>query len=182
MNRVRVMPLLATIFLQAMNFNNRKEIEKYGFSGFKSVKELWEDKNFIPKERGVYLVIDPNFKKPEFLKKGVGGFFKGKNPNVSLDELKSNVVATSKVIYIGKAGSLTGKATLYSRLDQYLKFGQTKNVGHWGGRYIWQLKNHSDLIFCWKPTPKDDPREIEKELLNLFVSIYNKRPFANLTG
>ncbi len=63
-----------------------------------------------------------------------------------------------------------------------LRFGQTKNVGHWGGRYIWQIKKHSDLIFCWKPTPKDDPREIEKQLLSQYIKNFGGRPFANLTG
>ena len=165
-----------------MNFNSREEIEKYGFQGFRTVSELWQDKSSIPKIRGVYLIIDPNFEKIEFLSTGVGGFFKGKDPNVSISELKSNVVPKSHVIHIGKAGSPTGQATLYSRLGQYLNFGQTKNIGHWGGRYIWQIKRHSDLIFCWKPTPTDDPREIEKQLLSKYIKDFGKRPFANLTG
>lgn len=165
-----------------MNFNNIKDLKECGFIGFKTVKELWDNRSSIPKERGVYLVIDPNYKNPKFISTGVGGFFKGKNPNVSISELKSNLVPNSRVVYIGKAGSLTGKATLNSRIEQYLRIGQTKNVGHWGGRYIWQIKNHSDLIFCWKPTPNEDPREIEKQLLQKYFQQYNKRPFANLTG
>ncbi|MDC9723987.1 MAG: hypothetical protein PSN34_14610 [Urechidicola sp.] len=165
-----------------MNFNDRTEIEKNGFKGFKTVKELWNDKNPIPKTKGVYLIIDPNFKKTEFLPTGVGGFFKGKDPNVSIPELKSNLITNSQVVYIGKAGSPTGQATLNSRLGQYLRFGQTKNVGHWGGRYIWQIKKHSDLIFCWKLTPNDDPREIEKQLLSQYIKNFGNRPFANLTG
>ncbi len=165
-----------------MNFNDRTEIEKNGFKGFIPVSELWIDKSPIPKIKGVYLIIDPNFKKTEFLSTGVGGFFKGKDPNVSIPELKSNLITNSQVVYIGKAGSPTGQATLNSRLGQYLRFGQTKNVGHWGGRYIWQIKKHSDLIFCWKPTPKDDPREIEKQLLSQYIKNFGGRPFANLTG
>lgn len=131
-----------------MDFNNRKELEKNGFKGFITVSELWIDKSPIPKIKGVYLIIDPNFKNTDFLATGVGGFFKGKDPNVPIPELKSNLVKNSQVVYIGKAGTPTGKATLNSRLGQYLRFGQTKNVGHWGGRYIWQIKKHSDLIFC----------------------------------
>jgi len=165
-----------------MNFNDRKEIEKHGFKGFKTVADLWMDKSPIPKIKGVYLIIDPNFEKTEFLTTGVGGFFKGKDPNVAVNELSFNLVPNSQVVYIGKAGSPTGKATLNSRLGQYLRFGETKNVGHWGGRYIWQIKNHSDLIFCWKPTPTDDPREIEKQLLSKYIKDFGKRPFANLTG
>ncbi len=165
-----------------MDFNDRAEIEKNGFKGFKTVAELWKDKSCIPKIKGVYLIIDPNFKKPEFLPIGVGGFFKGKNPNVAISELNFNLVPNSQVVYIGKAGSPTGQATLHSRLGQYLRFGQTFNIGHWGGRYIWQIKKHSDLIFCWKPTPSDDPREIEKQLLGKYIKDFGKRPFANLAG
>jgi hypothetical protein len=165
-----------------MNFNDRIEIEKFGFNGFKTVSELCNNKSTIPKIKGVYLIIDPNYEKTEFLTTGVGGFFKGKDPNVALSELKMNLVPKSQVVYIGKAGGITGQATLNSRLGQYLRFGQTKNVGHWGGRYIWQIKKHSDLIFCWKPTPTDDPREIEKQLLCTYINNFGKRPFANLTG
>lgn len=165
-----------------MNFNKKTELENYGFTGFKTVAELWKDKSSIPKVKGVYLIIDPNYENTEFLTIGVGGFFKGKDPNVSESTLVMNLVPKSQIVYIGKAGNLTGKATLNSRLKQYLSFGQTKNVGHWGGRYIWQIKRNSDLIICWKTTPNDDPREIEKQLLNEFIENFSKRPFANLIG
>lgn len=173
---------LAPIKKTTVNFNNIEDLKKNGFTGFKSVRELWINKSNIPRVKGVYLVINPTFKKTEFIDPGVGGFFKGKNPNVSITELKNNYVENSQIIYIGKAGSPTGQATLNSRLGQYLRFGETKNVGHWGGRLIWQLKNHNDLIFCWKPTVYDDPRDIEKHLLNEYIKQFGVRPFANLTG
>lgn len=72
---------------------------------------------------------------PEFLSHGTGGFFKGKDPNVSITELETNWVENTCVVYIGKAGT-----TLQKRLNQYLKFGNGQNIGHWGGRYIWQIK------------------------------------------
>ena len=165
-----------------INFNNIESIKKHGFTGFKTISELWEDRSDMPKEKGVYLVLDPNFRKTEFIVPGVGGFFKGKNPNVSLEELKQKQVPGSLTVYIGKAGSPTGNATLFSRLGQYLRFGQGKNVGHWGGRYIWQLKKHEDLIFCWKPTPNEDPREVEKELIKWYLDDFGKLPFANLVN
>ena len=65
---------------------------------------------------------------------------------------------------------------------QYLKFGQGKNIGHYGGRLIWQLKNHLDLIFCWLPMTDTEPRELEKKILADFIQQYGQRPFANLTG
>ncbi len=163
-------------------FNDIEDLKKNGFKGFKTVKELWTDKSSIPKVKGIYLVINPTYEKVEFINPGVGGFFKGKDPNVSIAELKNNYVDNSQIVYIGKAGSPTGKATLNSRLGQYLSFGKTKNAGHWGGRLIWQLQNHRELVFCWKPTPCDDPREIEKNLLNDYMIQFGVRPFANLTG
>ena len=128
------------------------------------------------------MVIDPNFQDTEFIDPGVGGFFKGKDPNVSIEVLKSNVVSGAEVVYIGKAGNTAGKATLHSRIGQYLRFGQTKNVGHYGGRFIWQIKKHTELIFCWKTVENGDPREVEKSLLSDFQNQYGQRPFANLTG
>lgn len=165
-----------------MDFNDINSIKRNEFIGFRTVHELWSDMSCIPKIKGVYLIINPTSEKVEFINPGVGGFFKGKDPNVSISELKSNHVENSQVVYIGKAGSPTGTATLNSRLGQYLRFGETKNVGHWGGRLIWQLQNYSDLIVCWKSTLKENPRDVEKQLLNEYIKQFGVRPFANLTG
>ncbi len=162
-----------------MDFNNVSDINENGFTGFKTIGSLWNDKTLIPKRKGIYLVLD-QCGKPDFINPGVGGFFKGKDPNVSLSELKANYVPASLVVYIGKAGGPTSKATLYTRLGQYLRFGQGKNVGHWGGRLIWQLKNYRDLMICWKTTSDNDPREVEKLLIDSYMKQYGKRPFANL--
>jgi hypothetical protein len=164
-----------------MDFNNIDEIKKAGFLGFKKMSELFINSSSVPKIKGVYLVLNPNYKKTDYLQIGSGGYFKGRNPNVSIDELKSNWVDNSLVIYIGKAGSETTSATLNSRLKQYFRFGQGKNIGHWGGRLIWQLKNTNDLIVCWKPLLNDDPRATEIQLIKNFVAKFSKRPFANLS-
>lgn len=163
-----------------MNFNDINEIRKDGFKGFKKMNELFMDDSSIPKEKGVYLVLNPNPESPIFLETGTGGHFKGKNPNIPIDELKSNWVDNSLVVYIGKAGKDGSQATLQSRLRQYFRFGQGKNVGHWGGRLIWQLKKSANLIVCWKTLPLSDPRTVEAELIRQFVSEFTKRPFANL--
>lgn len=162
-----------------MDINNINSIRKNGFTGFVTVESLWNDKSCIPKTNGVYLVLDTNGK-PEFIDPGVGGFFKGKDPNVSVEELNDNYVPDSLAVYIGKAGGPTSMATLHSRLGQYLRFGEGKNVGHWGGRLIWQLKEHRNLVFCWKSTPDDDPREVEKSMIIDYLNQFGKKPFANL--
>lgn len=162
-----------------MDFNSLEEIKKNGFIGFKTIGELCIDSDILPKKKGVYLVLHL-VKKPVFLINGTGGFFKGKNPNVQIDELNNNWVKNSKVVYIGKAGGNLSKATLHSRLKQYLDFGRGKSVGHWGGRYIWQISNSNELVICWKELDKEEPNIIESGLIKIFSDKYGKRPFANL--
>jgi len=156
-----------------MTYNDIEEIKKAGFTGFKKMSDLFLDSSILPDSNGVYLILNADNKSGDFLPVGSGGHFKGKNPNVSLAELKANWVDNTKVVYIGKATSLK------SRLRQYFGFGQGKNIGHYGGRFIWQLKYSKDLVVCWKALTTD-PREFEVELIRQFVSIYGCRPFANL--
>ena len=159
-----------------MTFNDIDEIKNAGFTGFKKVSELFLNSSLIPDNKGVYLVLNIDNKPGDFLVIGTGGHFKGRNPNVSLDELKSNWIDNTKVVYIGKATSLK------SRLRQYLSFGQGKNIGHYGGRLIWQIKYSKDLVVCWKTLETDVPREFESDLIKLFVSSFGRRPFANLAN
>lgn len=155
------------------SFNDIEEIKMAGFIGFKKMGDLFIDSSMLPDSVGVYMILNADNRSSDFLTIGSGGYFKGKNPNVSLEELKANWVNNSKVIYIGKATSLK------TRLRQYFGFGQGKSVGHYGGRLIWQLKFSKELVVCWK-TISTDPREYEAELIQKFVSIHGCRPFANL--
>lgn len=155
-----------------------KEIENYrkdGFTGFVPVSKLRSTASLLPDSGGVYIVVRDSDNSPEFLANGTGGFFKGKNPNVGLEELESNYVAGSKVVYIGKATSLK------KRVGQLLRFGAGSAVGHWGGRYLWQLADSDNLLIAWKTTPTTDPRAEEIKMLEEFVSRHGKLPFANLT-
>src|SRR5664280_2168534 len=49
-------------------------------------------------------------------------------------------------------------------MTAYMQFGEGKAVGHWVGRYVWQLRHSGDLLICWKETPDDVPRNVEKGL------------------
>ena len=167
-----------------MNFNNLSEIKKAGFIGFKKMSELFKDSSMLSEEKGVYFVLYLSNKPPRFMSIGTGGHFKGKNPNVSIAKLKSNWVDDAIVVYIGKGGGLNqkgkeSKATLKSRLKTYFSFGKGNDVGHSGGRYIWQLKNSKDLVVCWYPTPDKEPAEVETNFIIEFKINYSKRPFAN---
>jgi hypothetical protein len=164
-----------------MKLTKLETIKSEGFLGFKTVKQLWQSHEEIPNEKGVYLVINPSPQICTFLEVGVGGYFKNKNPNVLIEELNKNWVNDSHIVYIGRAGGGSSSATLRRRLKQYLDFGKGKpNVGHYGGRFIWQLENHAELIFAWKPLKSEDPSIIETALLNEFRAHFKKLPFANL--
>ncbi|MBZ0243799.1 MAG: hypothetical protein K8F24_11325, partial [Bacteroidales bacterium] len=104
-----------------------------------------------------------------------------RNPNVEIDVLKNSWVDNTLTVYIGKAGTLKNKASLKTRLKQYLRFGDGKNVGHYGGRYIWQIAESKSLVFCWKPISATEPKKVETILLTDFHKQYKKLPFANLT-
>ena len=161
---------------------NREFLQAQGFEGFKTMGELMEgSRTQIPVQKGVYVVLRESESAPKFLTEGTGGFFKGKNPNVSIAELEANWVEGTPVVYIGKAGGAGSSATLQKRLGQYLRFGQGCNIGHWGGRYIWQLADSRDLVVCWKVLTSDDPREVELQMITEFKAAHGgNRPFANL--
>jgi hypothetical protein len=162
-----------------MLFENINTMKANGFTGFKTIDYLNHNYNIIPESMGVYFVINHNLE-PLFLMQSIGGHFKGKNPTVDIPVLKNNWIESPSVIYIGKAGGLNSNANLKKRLKQYLRFGQGYPVGHWGGRFIWQLSNSKKLIIAWKELHEIDPRIEEKKLLTQFEKKYNKLPFANL--
>ena len=169
-----------------------KDFETYkesGFKGFKPIHELMDDVSDVPSQKGIYMILRVAKSVPAFMEQGTGGFFKKKDPNVTVQELKKNWIEGEQVLYIGKAGGKkkddaesVSKATLQSRIRQYMRFGQGEAVGHWGGRLIWQLKDAKDLIVCWKVLGKDEePREVEKNIIQEFKKGHGgKRPFANL--
>ena len=157
------------------------ELRRQGFKGFLSVSDLRVDGSTeIPAVPGVYLFLRTRASCPEFLAKGSGGRFKGKDPNVTLARLQSEWVDGALIVYVGQTGS-GSKGTLRRRIELMLRFGHGAPVGHWGGRLIWQLKDSDQLRVCWKPITQNDPRKIESALIRSFKSMHGaKRPFANL--
>ena len=95
-----------------MKFNTIDDLKASGFEGFIPVAQLQTDSTAIPRTAGVYMVVYTGENIPEFLPCGTGGFFKGKDPNVSITELETNWVKNTCVVYIGKAGT-----TLRKRLN-----------------------------------------------------------------
>lgn len=164
-----------------LDFKSIDNLRRNGFSGFVSVAALRQDLTQIPDIRGVYMVVRKIGSRPQFRATGSGGHYKGTDPNVPIEKLRMNWVDETCVLYIGKAGDEYSQATLRSRLRQYLQFGAGKPRGHKGGRYIWQLEDAEDLLFCWKPLPSGNPPKEETALLAAFKCQYEGRlPFANL--
>jgi hypothetical protein len=160
--------------------HGRDELTRDGFLGFYTVKRLRSTRCAeVPAEQGVYVVLRRGFVAPRFLERGSGGLFKGKDPNAAVSVLQLAWVATAIVLYVGKAGGGKSKAHLRERMDLLIQFGSGANVAHWGGRYLWQLADAEDLILCWKPTPRSDPRSVEKAIISEFEATYGRRPYAN---
>lgn len=162
-----------------MDFVSIDSLREHGFEGFLTVTELAECYREIPDKMGVYLVVTPDGFAPQYAERGTGGFFKGRDPNVSAAILSAEWVKDARVVNIGKAGGASSASTLRKRLRQYIRFGHGQAVGHWGGRYIWQLHGCHSLLICWKAT-EAEPRDVERELIAAFRGKFGVRPFANL--
>jgi len=111
---------------------------------------------------------------PDFLEVSAAGWFKGKDPTTTGKMLATAWVADVPVVYVGKAANLS------TRLTQYRRHGAGAKVGHWGGRYIWQLADRDDLLVAWKATPGEDPEDAESTLIDAFIAAHGALPFANL--
>ena len=138
------------------------------------------NRNGVPAEPGVYLVLRSCASSPEFLEAGTGGHFKNRDPNVPVTKLAKEWVEGALIVYVGQSGS-NSKRTLKKRIGELIQFGQGARVGHWGGRFIWQLAQADELLICWNETVDDDPKQFKKELIEAFKLTYGgRRPFANL--
>lgn len=157
-------------------------IQHAGFTGFHPITRLWQDYTCIPRLPGIYVVAQQADELPVFVDLGTGGLFKGRDPNYSVVDLANRWIAGCSVLYVGKAGGRAYEATLQSRIRQYLDFGRGKPVGHRGGRAIWQLANHPQLLVAWRPITEGDPTSEESAMIRGIKTYYGKRPFANRRG
>lgn len=150
----------------------RPHLTDVGFEGWITFDAL-RSTDPCPEVGGVYVVARDEASVPSFLATSCGGWFKDRDPTVSLDEVHANWVEGAEIVYIGKANNIR------RRLKEFAKFGAGHRIGHWGGRLIWQLEESSRLLVAWKPTPGIDPLVYEAQLLAEFRAEYGKPPFAN---
>jgi hypothetical protein len=163
------------------NFASIDDVRQGGFVGGVAISALRKSVcREVPDKPGVYLILRLDATTPTFLPIGTGAYKNGTDPNVGVGRLRSKWVEGAIVVNIGRAGAPGRTATLNSRLLDYVRFGQGRNSGHSGGRYIWQLHGSGNLLVCWKPTGKAVPRDVEKRLIAEFEQRYGKIPFANL--
>lgn len=158
---------------------SRLELEKSGFVGWSTWAALRATTLAdVPAGPAVYVVYRPATSRPAFLSVNPGGHFKEKDPTVPVLELQANWVADSPVIYIGKADAAR------RRLTQFARFGAGQKIGHWGGRYIWQLADSAEqLVACHPISWGEQAKTYEKRLFAHFAELHGgARPFANLTG
>lgn len=150
-----------------------------GFEGFATVEDIRLRRASVSASPGVYVVFRDHLGTCGFLDQSTGGWFKGRNPTVPVGKLREKWIEGAHVLYIGKADAGNkGTRGISARLGEYLRFGQGEPIGHWGGRYIWQLAGVGDFLVCWKAS--SNPPAEEAQLLELFRVRFESLPFANL--
>lgn len=130
----------------------------------------------IDKKIGVYLIVYPDTKLPNFVYPSPAGWFKGQDPSISIETLKNKWVDGAKILYIGRA--MTEKNNLRHRIKKHIVFWGGKPVAARGGRIIAQIKGYKKLEIWYMECA--DPKRKETELIDMFKESYGgKLPFAN---
>lgn len=157
---------------------SRHALEQGGFHGFVPVSQLTSAE--VPEAPGVYAVLRVSDATPRFAPTSGAGRFRGKDPSVAAEVLAKRWIEGPEVLYIGKAttGS-AGRRGLRRRVDELRRFAVGEPVGHWGGRFVWQLEDHDELLVAWNAT-EEDAAAVESRMLGDFVERYGVLPFANL--
>jgi hypothetical protein len=155
---------------------SREALEAEGFTGFLTFETLRSTGyGTVPVDAGLYAVLRPSVEPPLFLERSPGGRFKRRDPTVPVRQLEARWVEGCPIVYVGKATSLR------TRVKAYGDFGAGRPVGHWGGRFIWQLGDSADLVVAWRRAAAGETAPgAEAALLRRFKKRYGCLPFANI--
>ena len=163
----------------------RADLERLGFVGFRSVKELRGLRPFaalLPNNAvGVYIAYRESDRPVSFFRDSPAGQWRG-DLTLPLASLRGRWVPDSCVVYIGKAERPRPTSTnnLRKRVTAYLRYGAGSNARHSGGYPTWQLRDSADLLIAWCviKRPRTPPR-FERDLLDAHVARFKALPFAN---
>lgn len=157
------------------------ELASEGFEGFLTIGQLHRSGCFeVPDERGVYVVLRRGEAPHTILKRSHAPAWRGQDPTRPVDELTARWLDRTALLYVAAAPGSGVRHRLRQRLKRMLRFGHGSVVGHWGGRYLWQLGESSRLVLAWRTCRDDeDPRALADELLRRFEAVHHARPFAN---
>jgi hypothetical protein len=155
---------------------DRAGLEELNFTGFVTFQVLRETGlELVPRTGGVYVVLRESDDAPTYLPASPGGRFKGKDPTVAVPVLAAKWIDGCPVVYLGKGDNLQ------RRLKEYARFGAGDPVGHWGGRYIWQLSDSAELLVGWtRCDAGETAAQLERKMVGLFKNQYGRLPFANI--
>lgn len=134
----------------------------------------WKD---IYKSPGVYVIYFTNDSQPFFTKTS-----KISNTNsISPFRLKQkwkllNNEHKTDILYIGKGKNLR------KRIRALIRFGHGKSNKHYGGEWIWQIENISDLRLLISSCPINQEGSYENWLLNTFKKDHHDWPLCNRIG
>lgn len=146
---------------------DRRGLRAVGFQGFMPFSQLAGDA--VPLLPGVYVVLRTASAPVQLLEQTAAR----SGAAYPLADLTARWIDATPVIYIGKAQARSGG--LRTRLGQYARRGSS----HRGGRSIWQLADHDQLLVAWAPTPGESPIDVETRYLAEFVDVFGGLPFAN---
>ena len=154
-------------------------IDLSGFTGWVPFTALLNAD--VSTDPGVYVVVRPTDEPPAFLVTSPAGHFRGKDPTVPVAELQALWVSGTRIVYIGKANAgASGRRGLRKRLDEFRRHGAGDPVGHSGGRRIWQLADHADLLVGWRTTDETAAATTETQMIARFRAHHGRLPFANM--
>lgn len=157
----------------------QESLRERGFEGFAPFQDLLLSK--VPAGPGIYTVLRSAGQGHEALDSSIGGHFNGKNPTADPRTLHLRLNLPTALLYVGKVDSGSrGVRGLRARITELARFGNGEPVGHWGGRYLWQLSNSPALRIGWLPVDGTTAREAESGYFEEFLALHGQLPFANL--
>lgn len=107
------------------------EIRHRGFEGFQTIGRLKQtDCRDVPEDDGVYLVIRTAATPPSFLKRSIGGRFKGADPTVDMKVLESKWVAGTPQRRKSRAGKNDKSAEKIAEIHEIWQ-GRTRRTQRW---------------------------------------------------